>query len=111
MTFLGATGPGQILTGSLQAGGQTGAPVTLVGALADFSGDTVTNFAAHDLIDVTDVGSALATLATTGTAAGGVLTIGSGSASATLHLSGDLSGSVFHAVSDQHGGTLIGLAA
>jgi hypothetical protein len=109
MTFLGATAPGQILTGSLQAGGQTGAPVTMVGTLADFSGDTVTNFAAQDLIDVTNVGSAVATLATT--AGGGVLTIGAGAASASLKLSGDLSGSVFHAVSDQHGGTLIGLAA
>jgi hypothetical protein len=109
MTFLGATAPGQILTGSLQAGGQTGAPVTMVGTLADFSGDTVTNFAVQDLIDVTNVGSAVATLATA--AGGGVLTIGAGAASASLKLSGDLSGSVFHAVSDQHGGTLIGLAA
>jgi hypothetical protein len=111
MTFLSATAPGQILTGSLQAGGQAGAPVTMVGALADFNGDTVTNFAAQDLIDVTDVGSALATLAYTGTASGGALTIGAGAASATLHLSGDLSGSVFRAASDQHGGTLISLAA
>jgi hypothetical protein len=108
MTFLGATAPGQILTGSLQAGGQTAAPVTMLGALADFSGDTVTNFAAQDLIDITDVGSALATLAYTGTGTGGVLTIGAGSASASLSLSGDASGSLFHAVSDQHGGTLIG---
>jgi hypothetical protein len=106
MTFLGATAPGLILTGSLQAGGQTGAPVTMVGALADFSGDTVTNFAARDLIDVTDISSALATIAYAG--AGGVLTIGSGSASAALHVSGDLSDGVFHAMSDQHGGTLIG---
>jgi transporter family-2 protein len=33
----------------------------MVGALADFSGDTVRNSAAQDLIDVTDVGRALAT--------------------------------------------------
>jgi hypothetical protein len=110
MTFLSATGAGQILTGSLQAGAQVGAPVTMVGALADFGGDTITNFAAQDLIDVTNVGSAVATLAYTGTATGGVLTIGSGSASAALHVSGDLSGGGFRAVSDQHGGTLIGYA-
>ncbi len=108
MAFLGATAPGQILTGSLQTGGQTGAPVTMVGALADFSGDTITNFAAQDLIDVTDVGSTLATLADTDTAAGDVLTISAGSASASLHLSESLSGRVFHAVSDQHVGTVIG---
>jgi hypothetical protein len=108
MTFLSATGPGQILTGSLQAGGQVGAPVTLAGALADFAGDTVTNFAAQDLIDVSNLGPALATVAYTGYTTGGVLTIGSGSARAALHVSGDLSGGVFHAVSDQHGGTLIG---
>ncbi len=110
MTFLSATDPGLILTGSLQAGGQVGSPVTMVGALADFDGDTITNFAAQDRIDITDVGSTLATLAYTDTAAGDVLTISAGSASASLHLSGGLSGGVFHAVSDQHGGTLIGYA-
>ncbi len=108
MTFLEATAPGQILTGSLQAGGQVGAPVTVVGALADLSGDTIANFAAQDLIDVTNAGSTLATLAYPGTAAGGVLTISAGPASASLHLSSGMSGSVFHVVSDQHGGTLIG---
>ncbi len=107
MTFLSATGPGQILTGSLQAGGQAGAPVTMVGALADFGGDTITNFAAQDLIDITDVGRAVTTLAYAGTATGGVLTISAGSAGASLRLSGGMSGSVFHTVSDQHGGTLI----
>jgi hypothetical protein len=107
MTFLGATASGEILTGSLQAGGQTRGPVTMVGALADFRGDTVTNFTAQDQIDVTDIGSAFATISYAGTATGGVLTIGSGSASASLQLSGDMSGAVFGAVSDQHGGALI----
>jgi hypothetical protein len=108
MTFLSATAPGQILIGSLQAGGQTSGPVTMMGALADFSGDTVTNLAAQDLIDVIDVGSALATIAYKDTGTGGVLTIGDGSASATLHLAGHLSSSAFHEMADQHGGTLIG---
>jgi hypothetical protein len=110
MAFLGATAPGQVLTGTLKAGGQTAAPITLVGTLADFAGDTVTNFAAQDRIDITNIGGTLATVAYTGTATAGLLTIGSGSASASLHVSGDLSGGAFRAASDQHGGTLVGYA-
>jgi hypothetical protein len=50
----------------------------------------------------------LAYLHYAGTATAGVLTIGSGTASTSLHVCGDLSGSMFRAASDQHGGTLIG---
>jgi hypothetical protein len=105
MTFLSATAPGQILTGSLQETG--GGATTLLGTLANLSGDTVTNFAPHDLIDVTDISSALAAIAYQGNATGGTLSIAAGNASAALHFVGGLSGGTFHVASDQHGGTLL----
>jgi hypothetical protein len=71
------------------------------------SGDTVTNFAPHDLIDVTDISSALAAIAYQGNASGGTLSIAAGNASAALHIVGGLSGGTFHVASDQHGGTLL----
>jgi hypothetical protein len=109
MTFLGADAPGQILTGSLQALGAAGAPVTFTGSLADLAGDVLANFAGQDLIDVANTGSALAAASFVGSSTDGVLTIATGGGTATLHLIGSLGSGAFQTTSDQHGGTLISL--
>jgi hypothetical protein len=110
MTFLSAATPGQVLTGSLLNGGATDGPVTLTGTLADFAGDIITNFAAHDVIDVTNVSNSLATIAFTGSATGGNLVIAAGAKTSALNILGNLSGAAVHVASDQHGGTLIGFS-
>jgi hypothetical protein len=106
MTFLNADSPGQILTGSLQSGGQTGPGVTMLGTLAALTGDVIANFGPQDIIDVSD---ALATMVFKGSTTQGDLTITAGPAVGTLHIAGDLSAGAFHTASDQHGGTLIRL--
>ena len=107
MTFLSASAPGQVLTGSLSAGGTAAPPVTMLGALANLAGDIITNFASHDLIDITGLSSAQAAISYTGSATAGDLLIAAGAGAASLHVSGSLSGGAFHTASDQHGGTLI----
>jgi hypothetical protein len=103
MTLLQAIGPSQILTGSQGLANQA---VTISGSLATLAGDTVVNLGSADLIDFTNLGVAAAT---TWTAATGLLTVSDGTQSTSLHLLVPSAAASVHVVSDQHGGTLVGI--
>jgi hypothetical protein len=106
-----ATGKGEILTGSAAAGmlRQAVIPgITFYGRLATLGSEIITNFSSKDFIDITDFGSGSATLLQPGPTAG-TLHVAYGGKSADLTFSGGtIPGRAFQAISDGHGGTLIG---
>ena len=101
------------LTGSAAAGALSQAAIpgiTFYGTLAAFGSDIITNFSAKDFIDITDFGSGSATLLASGPAAG-TLHVAYGGNSADLTFgNGTTPATAFEAISDGHGGTIIGYA-
>ncbi len=102
-SFVTASAPGQVLTGSL--GGTD--PVIVAGTLADLDGAIVTGLALRDAMDVTDAAFPGLELSYARSATGGALTIREGTASSHLAIAGVATSAGVQAVSDLHGGTLI----
>jgi len=107
---ISAAGNGEILTSSAAAGLLSQADilgVTFHGTLSALSSDIITNFGPKDSIDITDLGGGRLTVLGPVSAAG-LLPVAFGGKSADLFFGGGLSGKTFAAISDGHGGTLIG---
>jgi hypothetical protein len=107
MTLLAADAPGEVLTGSLSAGGPTGAGVTIEGSLANLAGAVIANFSALDAIDVTGVDIVGAAIRYAASANGGQLTITDGLHAASMTVLGPAATATIQYASDQHGGTLL----
>ncbi|MFL5284940.1 MAG: hypothetical protein ACJ8AW_29210 [Rhodopila sp.] len=110
MSFLAASESDQTI--QAQVSGQTlvGSPQfndTFQGTAANLDGDLIQLFGGNDVIDVTDLNFASATLAYSGTQAAGTLSLTDGVHSAHIGLTGDFNQSAFHLASDLHGGTNI----
>jgi choice-of-anchor C domain-containing protein len=80
---------------------------TFQGTSANLNGDLIKLFSGNDVIDVTDLNFASATLSYSGTQAAGTLSLTDGLHNASIGLSGDFNQSAFHLASDLHGGTNI----
>jgi hypothetical protein len=82
---------------------------TFLDTAAGLNGDTIQNFGGNDLIDISNLTRASATLAYSGSATAGTLSLSDGvhSASITLTSATGLASSLFHMSSDGHGGTYV----
>ena len=106
-SVLQATAAGQVLNAGaanvLSDAGALGA--TFLGSLAALTNSAITGFSVKDVIDVTDLNPATASVSFNG----GVLQVGDGTHGGAIQLSGNVTGT-FHVIADGHGGALIGLA-
>ncbi len=80
---------------------------TFQGTAAGLNGDTITGFGGNDLIDLTNVAFASASLGWSGTGTSGTFSVTDGSHAATVTLSAGsgFAKSAFSLVSDLHSGT------
>jgi hypothetical protein len=108
LSFLTATAPGEVLTGSL--GETTSAGVVIQGSLATLAGGLFVNMGPRDTIDLSGAEITSADLHYAPSPTGGVLTITDGLATARLTTPGVSPTAMLTTMSDQHGGTLIRFA-
>jgi len=105
-----ATAAGQILSGgpgvsTLSDAGGYG--VTFAGSVADLAQEAISGLTAKDVIDVTDLDSACASISYSGSASDGMLYVTDGVHSGDIHLSGQIPDEGFRVVSDMHGGSVL----
>jgi hypothetical protein len=105
-----ATAAGQILSGgpgvsTLSDAGGYG--VTFAGSVADLAQEAISGLTAKDVIDVTDLDSAYASISYSGSASDGMLYVTDGVHSGDIHLSGQIPDEGFRVVSDMHGGSVL----
>jgi hypothetical protein len=108
--MLQADAPGQVLSAASGANVLSdagGFGVTFQGTLAEFADELISGFSAKDVIDVTDLNSATASVSYAGSGSAGALYLSDGMQSEGLYLSGQLAGGSFHVTSGTHGGTQI----
>jgi hypothetical protein len=91
--------------GVLSDAGGLGA--TFQGMLAEFANELIAGFSTKDVIDITDLNSATASVSYAGSGSAGVLYLTDGTQSGELYLSGHLTNGTFHVASDAHGGARI----
>lgn len=106
-TVMQATEAGQVLSAGAAdvLSDADGLGATFLGSLAALTNSAITGFSVKDVIDVTGLNAASASV----NYSGGVLRVGDGTQSGAIPLSGNVTG-VFHVTADGHGGALIGLA-
>jgi uncharacterized repeat protein (TIGR03803 family) len=87
--------------------GYSGFGDTFQGTAAGLNGDTIKGFGGSDLIDLTNIAFASATLSWSGTGTSGTLSVtdGSHAAGVTLSAGSGFAKSAFSLISDLHGGT------
>jgi hypothetical protein len=106
-TVTQATASGQTLSGTDVLSDADGLGAIFQGTLAALVNEAIIGFSGKDVIDVTDLNSATASVSYNGSGVAGILTVSDGTHSGMMWLSGQISGAGFHVTSDQHGGSLI----
>ena len=109
-SVLQATAAGQVLSaGAADVLSDTdGLGATFQGSLAALTNEVIAGFSVRDVIDVSDLKSAAASVLYTGSGSAGALQLSDGMHGGEIQLTGNLSGSI-HVTSDGHGGSLIAL--
>ncbi len=105
-----ATAAGQIISGgpgvsALSDAGGYG--VTFQGSVAELANESILGLTAKDVIEVTDLNSAMASISYSGSASDGVLYVSDGMHSGDIHVFGQIGDDVIAVTPDSHGGSLL----
>ena len=95
------------LKGSDTLTGSSAGNDIFLGTAAGLNGDTIKNFVVSDMIDITNLAFAGATLSTAASGANTKVTLTSGTTSSVFTLAGSWSSAGFHLASDGAGGTVL----